>query len=186
MLPQMNIEHEVDQRACQPCTGADVHRETGARDLRTALQVNDPQRRAQIPVRLPPIRRLSRAAPRPDVLAGGLIAGRHSQDRCVGDLKQKLFYPRLTHTQLGVVLSDPGRDLLHLADQPRRILARLLSLSDLLRCLVAARFKLLHALDQTTPFLVKADNLIDGRRQGGIGAFRQLFPDSVSLESDPP
>ena len=52
MVGRVQVQHEVDQRACEPRTCADQHREPGARDLRAALEVDDAERRAKVPMRL--------------------------------------------------------------------------------------------------------------------------------------
>ena len=52
VLRGVQVEHEVDQRAREARACADQHGEPGARDLRAALEVDDAERRPEIPVRL--------------------------------------------------------------------------------------------------------------------------------------
>ena len=52
VLARVQVEHEVDQRAREPRAGAAQHREPRAGDLRAALEVDDAERRPEIPVRL--------------------------------------------------------------------------------------------------------------------------------------
>src|ERR1700749_4139698 len=52
MRAGMQVEHEVDQRALQPCSRSPVHRKACAGKLRGTLQIENPQRFANLPVRL--------------------------------------------------------------------------------------------------------------------------------------
>ncbi len=49
---RMHVQHEVDQRALQLRSQAPIHREARAGDLRRALEIQNPQLRSQIPMRL--------------------------------------------------------------------------------------------------------------------------------------
>ncbi len=51
VLAGVQVEHEVDQRARHSGAGAAQHREARRRDLRAALEVDDAERRSEIPVR---------------------------------------------------------------------------------------------------------------------------------------
>src|SRR4051812_44830154 len=51
MLARVQIEHEVDQRARQPCAGAAQYGEARAREPHTTLEVENAERRSEIPVR---------------------------------------------------------------------------------------------------------------------------------------
>jgi hypothetical protein len=52
VLARVNVEHEVDERARQPRAGSAQHRETRTRDLGTPLEVDDAERRPEVPMRL--------------------------------------------------------------------------------------------------------------------------------------
>ena len=52
MTGRVQVEHEVDQRPLEPRARADQHREPGAGDLGPALEIDDAERGAEIPVRL--------------------------------------------------------------------------------------------------------------------------------------
>ena len=50
MLARVQIEHEIDERAREPRTGAEQQREARAGDLRRALEVEDAECRPEVPV----------------------------------------------------------------------------------------------------------------------------------------
>src|SRR5262245_25708273 len=52
MLTRVQIEHEVDERAGEARARAAQHREARAGELRAALEIDDTERRPQIPVGL--------------------------------------------------------------------------------------------------------------------------------------
>ena len=91
MLARVQIEHEVDQRARQPRAGAAQHREAGAGNLRGALEIENAERGAEIPVRL----RLEVERARLAVRAGlpvvcGALADRHARVRQVRQHQERL------------------------------------------------------------------------------------------------
>ena len=77
MLARVHVEHEVGQRPLQPGAHAQVHGEPRARDLGGALEIQNAQRRAQIPVRLGFEIELARLAPAADfqVVGGAAPTG---------------------------------------------------------------------------------------------------------------
>jgi len=86
VLAGVQRQHEVDQRAFQLGAGAEQHGEAGAGDLGGALEVDDAELRAQIPVRLRLEVERPRLAPRPhDDVVGGAPPDRH---RRVGQIGQ--------------------------------------------------------------------------------------------------
>ena len=52
VLARVQVEHEVDERAREPRAGAEQHREARARHARRALEVENAERGAELPVRL--------------------------------------------------------------------------------------------------------------------------------------
>ena len=62
VLPRVQLQHEVDQRAREPGARADQHREPGAGHLRRTLEVEDAEGGSDLPVR--PRREVERRAAR--------------------------------------------------------------------------------------------------------------------------
>src|SRR5438477_11500324 len=52
MLSGMDVEHEIDQCALHACAGTREERKTGAGNLRCPFEVQNAQRRTQVPVSL--------------------------------------------------------------------------------------------------------------------------------------
>ncbi len=86
MLAGVNVQKEIDERPLQSRADAPVNRKPRAGDLGGALQIQDLQLRAQIPMRLGFEIELARLAPAAhfDVVVRAL-AHRHGLVRDVGD-----------------------------------------------------------------------------------------------------
>src|SRR5207247_7859804 len=96
VIARVEIEHEVDQRALEPCAGAAQHRETRAGHARRPLEVDDAKRRAQIPVRL----RLEIKRPRLAMLSDLGVVPRGLADRDRGVRKVRQHQQRLLQLML--------------------------------------------------------------------------------------
>src|SRR5207248_11353831 len=126
--------HEVDQRALEPCSGAAEDREARARDARAALEIDDPQRRPEIPVRL---RREVEFAwhtvpPHLDVL-GGRPADRHRRMRKVRQVPQSDVALPLDGIELESELLDLRRPQFARFLNRCRVLALALGACDFVR-----------------------------------------------------
>ena len=92
VLARVQIEHEVDERAREPRAGAAQHGEPRAGDLGGALEVDDAERRPEIPVRLRlEVERARLAvAPHFDVVRGALADRHAARAAGSGSVEQRL------------------------------------------------------------------------------------------------
>ena len=122
MLTGVELEHEVDQRARQPRARADQHREPRAGHPRGALEIENPERGTEIPMRL----RLEVEGPRLAVAAhfdvvGGARAARHAGVRNVRQRHHQRRALRLDLIGLDFELTDPLRARLVGGKDPGRV-----------------------------------------------------------------
>src|SRR4051812_22654013 len=103
----MQRQHEVDQGAGKRGAGADQDGETRASDLHAAFEIDDPQRRPEIPVRLRREAELAwrAAAVNLDVVSGGLADG-NRRVRYVRNRQQQVMPALLDALELGGPLLD--------------------------------------------------------------------------------
>jgi len=91
---------------------ADEHAESRARDLRPALEVDDAERRPEIPVRLRRHREGARRAGTPHLsVVRGTFARRHARVRQVRNDEQAVVPPLLDQIELDALLLDLLRPL---------------------------------------------------------------------------
>ena len=91
----VEVEHERDQRPLERGTGTPEHGETGARDRGGALEVEDAERRPEIPVRLDLEVEARQLAPGAlDAVRALVGADRHRDVRQVGHRRARARSPR--------------------------------------------------------------------------------------------
>ena len=104
MTARMQMEHEVDQRPCEPRARPDQDREPRASDLRAALEIDDAESRTEIPVRLRvEVERRRRSVPTNFDVVRAAFADGHALVRQVGNRQQTAISPLLDHVQLDVL-----------------------------------------------------------------------------------
>ncbi len=105
VLAGVHVEHEIDERALQLRAQAPVQGEARAGDLGGALEIQDAQFRAQVPVRLGLEIELRRLAHAPHFhVVVGVSAHRHGFVRHIGDAGQQfaeLLVQRLSPVRRG-------------------------------------------------------------------------------------
>jgi hypothetical protein len=86
MLASMQIEHEVDERSRQACSRPAQQRKPRAGELHRPLEIDDPERWPQIPMRLQTEIELARLAVPPHLdVVGFAVAHGHAR---VGQVRQ--------------------------------------------------------------------------------------------------
>ena len=165
MLGGVQIEHELAERAFEPCKLALQHREARAGEFRGALEIHQAERLADLEMLL----RLEVDAARLADLAHLdivvlVLADRHVVERHVGDHRQRVVERLVETTLLGLGALDEALDLADLGLQPlgqRHVLVAH-RIADLLRGGVAAFLCLLQVDEMLAARLVPGDQVIDG------------------------
>src|SRR5688572_22977181 len=131
----MKVEHEVDQRARQSRAGSDKRSEACSRDFGTALEVDDAERRPQIPMRLGSECECLGGTVAPHLDIGrGVLANGYARVRDIGNDEEMTLSLVLDRVELGAHFLDALRpltarllnscDVAPLALGPRRLFAR--------------------------------------------------------------
>ncbi len=161
VVRDVEVEHPRDERPLQARTGAVQHVEARARHLRAALEVDDAERLADLPMRL---RREVEGARRPDlahhhirVLVG---SDRHVRVRQVRNLEHPRFEARLDLGDDDLGGGDLVAEPFGRGDRPFA-LGRVLDGADLLRRLPALGFQGLERCDGGAPLGVERQERID-------------------------
>src|SRR5688572_10430956 len=112
VLPGVQIEHEIDQGASESSTRSDERCEPRARNLGPALEIDDPERRPEIPMRLRREReRAGRAMPSDLDVVGRALPNRHAGVRDVGNHEKMTLPPLLDPVELAARFLDALRPL---------------------------------------------------------------------------
>ena len=112
VLPRVQIEHELDQRARQPRARAQQHREPRARHAGRPLEIENPQRGPDVPVRLRhEVERRRIAVPADLQVVRGAPADGHAGVRKVGQRHEQAGSLLLDAVQLDRQLPDLLRSL---------------------------------------------------------------------------
>jgi hypothetical protein len=168
VLAGVQVEHEVGQRALQPCQRALQHHEARAGQLRRRLEVHQPERLADLEM-LPGLEVERARAPQLAHLdVGGFVRPhRHVVGRHIGDGGQRLVQLVIDLLGRGFGLRHPLLDPRDLAHQRlgARLVLRLLGLADLLRRRVAPLLQALQFRDQPPALLVERHEALGLRLQ---------------------
>ena len=167
----MHIEHEVHERTLELGTSIDVHGESGACELGCALEVNDAQFYAKIPVRLGLEAELRAVAPATDLdIAGFVLARRHSTVRQVRNPAQTVRYRSVQ--SLDGILSPPDFrvDRAGLFHYVQRVQARPARPRDLRAQFVALLLERLNLSHRSAPRRVCLGKLVE---HGGVSPVGQ-------------
>ena len=152
MLLRVQIEHEVRQRALQLRAHVPIDRKAPAGDLHGALEIQNAQLLAELPMRLRSEAELARCAPAAHFLVVGLRSShRHRVVRQVGDAVQDLAQFGIRGFRHLLALFDLPAQILRLFDLRRRVLFILLELRDLIRRAIALRLQILGFGDRRAP-----------------------------------
>ena len=145
VLAGMHIEHEVGERPLQLRADSGVHGKARAGDLGGALEIQNPQRRAQIPMRLGREIELARLAPAADFLiVGGASAHRDARVRNVGNQAQHLAQALVAGLRLLIQFLNLGPEGLHIRNQRGGILLLLFERGNFIGGFVAPRLAPFH------------------------------------------
>ncbi len=144
VFARVKVEHEVDERAREARAGAAEHGESRAGNARGALEIQNAERRAQVPVRQRREIECARLAMAADFgIVVGALPHRHARVREIRQLQQRRVAPVLDTVQLDAELADlrsarfvrflKRRSVLALPLCPRDLVARrvLLALQSL-------------------------------------------------------
>ena len=174
----MEIEHEVDERAREPCAQADEDGESRPRELRAAREVDDAQPLGDVPVR--PAARRGGLAPRPHHLVARDVAVGELGERQVGDEQGLLLELGFDATQLGLEAADARAQLAALLAHLGRKRARFLEEARVgFRGLVALGLELVEPGDQRAAPHVQRLELVEQPRDAGVAAAGQRTPHLV-------
>ena len=156
----MQVQHEVNDRALQSGAHALVNSEPGAGDLGCALEVEDVQIFADVPVGFHLEALFSRGAPlaQLDIIAV-VYAFLYVFIRCVRHVQQSVAQSLFCLGDLSVQFLDIVGELLELCHQFGRILAFFLIDRDLLRGSLLMVLHLLHSRQQFSSLLVQLHDL---------------------------
>ena len=156
VLAGVEVEHEVDQRPLEQGPGPEVDREAGAGELGAAFEIQDAERRPEVPVGLGWKVEGARGAHRALAAVGGLVlAHRDAVVRQVGQGVldgQQLGLDRL---EAPFDLLDAPLELAHGGDLGRGVAAALLDLADGPAGLVALALEVLDLDQGRAPFGVE-------------------------------
>ena len=107
VLRRVELQHEVDERARELRAVADQHRKPRRRHLGAPLEVDDPERRTEIPVRLRREVEGPRRATAMDFdVVGAALPHRHALVREVRKVQQPAVAPQLDGLELNAQLLD--------------------------------------------------------------------------------
>src|SRR2546427_8259704 len=170
VLPRVEVEHELGQRALEARRRAPQDREPRLRHLRRAREVEEARRLAELAVG--PGEEAERAGRSPaahlDVLRlGG--PGRHRRVGEVRDLEEHALELSVHPLELGLERLDALADLTHPRHLRRRVLATPLRLADRLRGAVLEGLELLALFDETTAGGVEVEHALYQLRTAPVG-----------------
>ena len=169
MLLRVQIEHPGDQRTLEPCAGALQQIEARPAELDATIEVDDIERRPQIPVRLRlEVEHARRALGAQDDVLGVVLPHRHAGMRQVGDVQHRLLQRRVHLDELLIQRLDLVADLAHVRLE-RLALGALPfphQLADLFRSGVALGPQRLDPRQDGAPPLIQCQGL-DHRHVGG-------------------
>ena len=150
VLARMQIEHEVDQGACEAGAGPEEDREPRAGHLRGPLEVDDAERRTELPVRTRlEVERLRLAVPAHFLVVFGGGADRHARMRQVRERHEQRRLLKLDVVQLNLELTDLLIAHLVGGKNPRRIETLALGARDLVAGRVLLPFQSFELGDET-------------------------------------
>ena len=169
VLVGVQVHHEVDAGALEAGAESLVEREARARDLGSAVGVEDVELRAEIPVRLRLEVELRRLPPLADLrVLRVVLADWHVFARHVRDVEHDVAELGLDVLELLVELRDLGADGAHLEDLRLGIFLVLLHDTDLLRDRVALALERLRLLQEIAALLVETFKIIEVQRVAAV------------------
>ena len=195
MLFGVDVQHEVDQGALEPGTGAGVDRPAGARDLGAALQVEHSQRLGDFPMwaacpgltvcgGLPG----QQFTPGANHLVGGCVADRNIRVRRIRDAQEQLLEGRLRGRKIRVQLLDLNAgvgggalEIRHFRAVGRGAGAD--GLADLLGGGIALRLEPIRLAEQSPTLALQNQSLIDDRRV--LALVDRALTDPIRLLAQP-
>jgi hypothetical protein len=160
-----------------PVPEAPLDREARSRDLRRALEVEDPQLRTQVPVRLRGKVEGRGLSHPPDLGVGRLVrAHRDLGIGHVGDDEEEAPEALLDLAAPCVPFLDPRRDAFHLRLEIRCVFLRLPAPGDLLAHLPLLVTELLDLRDERPPLPVEGPGVGPGEPGPGLNLLEALPP----------
>ncbi len=183
VLAGVHVEHEVDERALQFGPQVPVEREAGAGDFGGALQVEDAQILAQVPVRLGFEIELGRLRPtrRTSTLSRSDWPTGTDSWGTLGMPARSCWNSSSSGLLLIVQPGDLGFPGAHLVLQGRRVAARLAQRADLRALGVHPRLELLGLRDGRAAAPVEFAELVE---IGRVGAGSQTLRNAVEVRPE--
>ncbi len=173
MVRGVQVEHEGDQSPLEPRRGSPVDGETRPGDLGGALEIEDAQRRSEVPVGLGLEGKPPRLADLPlDPVRGLVPSARHRLVRQVGEAKLDRGERRLELPQPALEPVDARLELAHRRHLRAGVAAFGLDGSDRLGGLVAPALELLDLGDSGAALGVEAQPLLERCELGAAGRER--------------
>src|SRR6185295_14319768 len=159
------VQHEIDKGALKQGAGAEVDGEAGAGELGTALEVEDAERRAEVPVGLGLEVELTGDPYRPLDAVGALVLA--DRDAFVRQVRKSLLdrqQLRLDRLEARLQLLDTRLEPAHRRDLLGGVASALLDLPDGAARLVALALEVLHLDESRAPFGVEPQPGVERRR----------------------
>ena len=182
ILHRVHIQHQIVNGTLQPRRRAQIEIETRARDLPRTLRIQNPQRFAQLIMRLDREIKLRRLAPATHLRILTVIRPkRHRRITQIRNLQQKRRQLRFNLFQFPVNRVNLIADRLHRSNRRRRILTGLLRRRNLLRFRVSLRLQRLRLHQERAPLLIEREHLVQIKRTPPI---LQIFLHHVRMLAD--
>ena len=176
VLARVHVHEIHEERSSQSGAHAAIGHETRAADLRRAIEIDDAEALADVPVRFEP-RILAGRAPRLHDAIGVLAAGGHVRQRHVGYLEQDTLELLLHVAQLPLEPRDLLAESARALDELGCILALSFALRDFRRGGIPGRLALLDCLDHGAPLALESLGAIE---HGAKSVERTATPQRVA------
>ena len=179
MVTSVDIEHEVDERALQPRAQPPVEGKARARDLGGALEVENAQLRAEVPVGLRFEVELPRLAHAPHLhVVFGIFAHRHGFMGNVGNTGQQVSKRHVERLDQLIAVRDHLLLRAHLLLQLAGVGALALQLSDRGALGIHLGLQLFGQGDCVAPLSIQLAKAVEA---GNVAAGGQALRDPVEV-----
>ncbi len=184
VLVCVQVDHEIGEGTYQPGPQAHEQRETGTRDARATLQIDNPQGFRQLPMWFGFEVELRHLAPGTHDDVVGLVALGHVGQRRVGNGEKDGLQFRLALSYVAVEHLDPIAGCLERCQKILGGLARLLATRHFLAGAIALGLEAFDFGQELTAVEVQLEDPVDGGTEGGIAPPEQLRAKGLRVLAD--